>query len=137
MVEKNMQLQHNIRSVGRAVLVLGGFYAFLSLFIVVVALIGETYQDPAAFWAGLIYTLLLVTFWFVAGINIYRNTTNPRKALKAMAIVIFVSAVYLALSVYSSVVSGGVSSGLIIIAIFMLYMVWSYMDIKDRIHGKK
>jgi drug/metabolite transporter (DMT)-like permease len=136
MAVKNSQLQHNILSVGRSVQVIGGFYAFLTAFVVIITFFGGVSSESWSLFIGGLLTLLLAAFWMVIGTRIRREVKRPQQAIKLIAIVTCVAVAFFAINIFETVLTG-VNTGIVITTVFALYMIWSYVDIRDRIKGKK
>lgn len=136
MAAKDDKIQFNILSVSRSVLVVGGFYAFLTTFLAIVLLVNLEAQIEWALFLSALLTLVVAAFWIVMGIKIRHSAKQPKKALKLIAVVMYTSIVFLAVNIFETFLEG-VGTGLIIMAVFTVYMVWSYMDIRDRVKGKK
>lgn len=136
MAVKDQQLEHNIRSIGKSVLVIGGFYAILTAFVLIVVAFDGLAQDTWSLFYGAVFSVLLSLFWIAMGTKIRRSTKKPKEALKLIGIVALVSVAYFALNVLETILEGA-NLGIIIITIFTIYIVWSYYDTKSRIDGKK
>jgi hypothetical protein len=136
MATNSSQLERNIRSVGVSILVLGGFYAFMTAFTVFLWTASVVAEDDLTVIGSVVVSAVITLFWIAMGLAVRRNAGNPVQALKLITIVMYVAIAFLALSIVETL-TYGVSSGVIISAIFASYMIWSYIDVKDRIAGKK
>lgn len=136
MAANGSQLEYNIRSVGMSTIVLGGFYAFMAVFTILIWIGSVVAENTLTVVSSILSSGLLALFWILMGVSVRRHSGNPKKALKLIMIVMYVAVVLLALGVLQTI-SYGASSGVIISAVFASYMIWSYIDIKDRIAGKK
>lgn len=136
MAAKDQQLEHNIRSIGKSVLVIGGFYALLTIFVLIVVAFDGVTQDAWSLFYGALFTVLLSSFWIAMGLRIRRNAKKPKAALKLIGIVALVSVAYFALNVLETILVGA-NLGIAITTIFTLYITWSYYDTKSRITGNK
>lgn len=138
MAAKDQQLEHAIQSIGKSVLVIGGFYTVLTILVLIVVAFDSTVvqQDSRGLLYGTILTVALSLFWILMGIRIRRSAPKPKEALKPIRIVMVVSIAYFFLNVFETVLAGP-NLGIAITTIFAIYITWSYYDIKSRIEAKK
>lgn len=137
MVTKDKKIEYIIQSVGKSTIVLGGFYVLLIGYVLLVMLFsgGNFSPDLLTLIVNFMLTGGIAALYILLGLKIRRLHKRPLEAMKLIRVVLFASTVLLVFSIIETIQSGA-STGILITAVFTAYILWSYIDIRDRIKGK-